>query len=100
MVAAGGCWVTVQTIPRPPLITGTVPLSRISFLAGSLNTQKINFTLTAPITTAADDILEKCFHCFSEKIRLDISCESSARLRIHIKHEALFFSKDTIFLRL
>ena len=30
------------------------------------------------------------FHCFSEKIRLDISCESSARQRIHMKHQALF----------
>ena len=34
------------------------------------------------------------FHCFSEKIRLDISCESSARQRIHMKHQALFSSKD------
>ena len=30
------------------------------------------------------------FHCFSEKIRLDISCESSARQRIHMKHQVLF----------
>ena len=34
------------------------------------------------------------FHWFSEKIRLDISCESSPRQRIHIKHQALFSSKD------
>ena len=34
------------------------------------------------------------FHCFSEKIRLDVSCESSARQRIHLKHQALFSSKD------
>ena len=32
----------------------------------------------APITTAADDILECFFHCLPEKIRLDVSCESSA----------------------
>ena len=34
------------------------------------------------------------FHCFSEKIRLDVSCESSARQRIHTKNHALFSSKD------
>ena len=46
-------------------------------------------TLKVPIMTAADDI-----HCFSEKIRLDISSESSARQRIHMKNQALFSSKD------
>ena len=34
------------------------------------------------------------FIFFSEKIRLDISCESSARQRIHIKNQALFSLKD------
>ena len=34
-------------------------------------------TLKAPITTAADDIHN--FHCFSEKIRLDVSSESSEK---------------------
>ena len=38
------------------------------------------------------------FNCFSEKIRLDVSSESSARqrirYRIHLKHQALFSSKD------
>ena len=43
--------------------------------------------------TAADDSLEY-FHCFSEKRRLDISCESSARQRIHMKDRALFSLKD------
>ena len=38
--------------------------------------------------TAADDI-----HCFSEKIRLDASSQSSARQRIHMK-KALLSSKD------
>ena len=42
--------------------------------------------------TAEVDSLEYFFHCFSEKITLDISCESSAR--IHMKHHALFSSKD------
>ena len=31
---------------------------------------------------------------FSEIIRLDISCESSARHMIHMKYHALFSSKD------
>ena len=34
------------------------------------------------------------FLCFSEKIRLDVSSESSARQRIHMKHQAIFSSKD------
>ena len=33
-------------------------------------------------------------HCFSEKIRLDVSSESSARQRFHMKNQALFSSKD------
>ena len=32
-------------------------------------------------------------HCSSEKIRLDVSSESSARQRIHMKNQALFSSK-------
>ena len=36
------------------------------------------------------------FHCFSGKIRLDISYyESSARQRIHMKDQDLFSSKDS-----
>ena len=34
------------------------------------------------------------FHCFSEKIRLDVSSESSARQRIHMKNQSLFSLKD------
>ena len=48
--------------------------------------------LKAPITTAADDIHKYFFHYFSEKIRLDVSSESSARQRIHMKNQALFSS--------
>ena len=44
--------------------------------------------------TAADDSLEYFFHSLSEKIRHDISCESSARQRIYMKHQALFYLKD------
>ena len=50
-------------------------------------------TLKAPITTAADDI-HKYFSLFSEKIRLDVSSDFSARQRIHMKNQALFSSKD------
>ena len=34
------------------------------------------------------------FHSFSETIRLGISCESSARQRIHMKYQVLFSSKS------
>ena len=52
-------------------------------------------TLKAPITTAADDIHKYFFFFFfSEKIRFDVSSESSARQRIHMKNQALFSSKD------
>ena len=51
-------------------------------------------TLKAPFTTAAHDIYEYFFIIFSEKIRLDISCESSARQRIHMEHQATFPYKD------
>ena len=46
--------------------------------------------------TAADGIHKYMyfFHCFSEKIRLDVSSESSARQRIHMKNQTLFSSKD------
>ena len=46
--------------------------------------------------TAADNIHKIFFHCFSEKIRLDVSSESSAMLwqRIHLKHQVLFSSTD------
>ena len=59
--------------------------------------QQFCLTLMASIMTAADDSLEYFFivFFFSEKIRFDISCESSARQqRIHMKHQALFSSKD------
>ena len=52
------------------------------------------FNLKAPIMTAADDIHKIFFHCFSEKIRLDVSSESSARQRIHMKNQALISLKD------
>ena len=53
----------------------------------------IDLTLKGQITTAADDSLKYFFVIFSEKIRLDISCEFSARQMIYMKHEALFSPK-------
>ena len=53
-------------------------------------------TLKAPITTAADDIHKYFFVVFSEKRRLDVSSESSARQSIYMKNQALFSSKDKI----
>ena len=50
-------------------------------------------TLKAPITTAADNN-KYIFIGFSEKIRIDVSSESSARQRIQIKNQAFFSSKD------
>ena len=41
---------------------------------------------------AADDIIIFYFY-FLKKIRLDFSCESSARQRIHMKYQVLFFSE-------
>ena len=55
--------------------------------------QEVVLTLKAPITTAADDI-HNFFHCFSEKTRVEVSSQSSARQRIHMKNQALLSSKD------
>ena len=48
--------------------------------------------------TAADDIHKYMyfFHCFSEKIRLVVSSEYSARQTFHMKNQVLFSSKDTV----
>ena len=65
-----------------------------------------NLTLKAPITISLDNIHKFFFHCFSEKLRLDVSSEfsawqisdvlseSSARQRIHMKNQALFSSEN------
>ena len=52
----------------------------------------LDLTIKAPITTAADNI-HKYFSFFSKKIRLDISCESSARQRIHMHFKPYFLRK-------
>ena len=49
----------------------------------------MGFNLKSPITTAADDI-HKYFLMVFREIRLAVSSESSARQRIHLKHQTLF----------
>ena len=55
--------------------------------------------LKKPITTAAETILKYTFllfiFFFSEKIMLEISCESFVRQMINIKRQALFSLKKT-----
>ena len=60
---------------------------------------KLKLTLKASVTTAADNIHKYFFHCLSEKIRLDVSSESSARQGIHLKHQALFSARQRIHLK-
>ena len=52
-------------------------------------------TLKAPITTAADENFIYFFY-FSEKTSLDISCESSAWQKIHMKCQDLLALKKKI----
>ena len=67
-----------------------------------ISESQVSFPDKFELTTAADDN-HKYFHCFfffvlffffSEKIRLDVSSESSARQRVHMKNQASFSSKD------
>ena len=51
----------------------------------------ISVTLNAQITSARNDGVENLFIGFSEKIRPDISCESSAGQRIRMKTSSLIF---------
>ena len=71
-----------------------MPLAVVLLLHCLIFFQQVVFTLKGPITNAADNIHKYFFHCFPEKIRLDVSSESSARQRIHMKNQALFSSKD------
>ena len=90
-------YVSLLTMPmyRPVCTYGHMQF----ILTGSLSNKilpkmGLQLTLKAPIRTAADDILKYFFIVLSEKIRLGILYEPSARQRIHIKHQALFSSKD------
>ena len=60
-------------------MTGILPTSD-SLQFSFITVQKAKaLTLKAPIRTAADDIHKHFFIVFSEKIRLDVSSESSGR---------------------
>ena len=61
---------------------------------GTVTFAVLKLILIAPISTAADNIHKYFFIFFSEKIRLDVSSESSARQRIQMKNQASFSSKD------
>ena len=69
-------------------------------MGGGLGGGKVRIlTLKAPITTTADDIHEYFFIAFQRKQDLmfqvnPLPSESSARQRIHLKHQALFSLKD------
>ena len=68
-----------------------VNFKRIEFAFNRLHVFPL--TLKAPIMTAADDSLEYFIIVFQRKKRLDISRESSARQRIHTKHQELLPSR-------
>ena len=51
-------------------------------------------TLKAPKKIAADDTLIFYFY-LSKELRLGVSCESSARQRIHMKYQVLFSLKNS-----
>ena len=73
---------------RPNIDWNTVSKGREAQNNQPTNQHQAYFlTLKAPITTAADDI-HKYFSLFLEKIRLDVSSESSAKQRIHMKKQA------------
>ena len=54
--------------------------------------EKIRLTLKAQLQQMTFINISSFF--FSEKIRFDVLNESSARQRIHLKHQALFSSKN------
>ena len=82
------------SLPKP-----IAPPDHLHFILGRNNTHLVHIvfsiscnchlTLQTPITTAADAV-HIFFHCFSEKVRLDVSSKSSA----HMTNQALFSSKD------
>ena len=61
----------------------------LSAWTGSFWLHTCVFTLNAPNKIAAGNLLN-CYCNMLKKIRLDISCESSARQTIHMKRQALF----------
>ena len=54
-----------------------------------------NLILKVPSKIAADDTFIYYFYFYlSKKIRLYVSCESSAKQKIHMKYQALFCQKN------
>ena len=72
-------------------------MSSATVLIGALrvNSHKMTNCICALDAERADTTFDfnPCFRCFSDKIMLEISCESSAWQRIHMKHQVLFSSK-------
>ena len=91
-------YINIRDLFKPCSISNTCTLGPFSDSSPSRvthpysSTAQFALTLKAPITTVADDI-HIFFHCFSEKIRLDVSSESSARQRIHMKIKSYFLRK-------
>ena len=65
-------------------------LSTLDVLVKSL---KIFFPLKCQTKIAADDTLFFYFY-LSKEIRLNVSCESSAKQKIHMKYQVLFSLKN------
>ena len=61
-----------------------------NFHSNALDPLSTNLPLRRQLRVQQATVLN-IFFLFSEKIRLDISCESSARQKIHIKHQAAYF---------
>ena len=84
----GYCWEKTQI----SLLTSVIYkhfVCHLNFLPCIANNQNpMDITLKALIMTAADDIHKYFFIVFLEKIRCDVSNESSARQRIHMKNQA------------
>ena len=60
-----------------------------------LNLHENTLSLNVPITTVADDSLKYFFIIFQRKIRLDISCELSAKQTVHMTCQVLVWLKKT-----
>ena len=54
----------------------------------------LQLTLKAPNKNLQQTTLIFLNFYLSKKIRLDVSCESSAKHRIHMKYHALFYQKN------
>ena len=80
----------------PSLLTESVlrqmdtPSRNMTNDMASLLFKEFFLTLKVPITTAAEDPFNFYYYYYSQKISLDISCESSAKQMIHMKCQDFF----------